>query len=73
MLGRIFATRRGIIGVGGFIGVFAPLLQRWGNPGNMDVCVACFERDIAGRNHQGWQVKSVDSEGTGYRVSITKD
>nr|MBU1329029.1 YedE-related selenium metabolism membrane protein [Candidatus Omnitrophota bacterium] len=26
----------------------APLLQKWGNPGNMGVCVACFERDIAG-------------------------
>jgi TusA-related sulfurtransferase len=22
---------------------------------------------------QGWQVKSVDSEGTGYRITITKD
>jgi YedE family putative selenium metabolism protein len=31
-----------------FVGVFAPLLQRWGNPGNMGICVACFERDIAG-------------------------
>lgn len=47
-LKNLFATRRGIIAVGGFIGVFAPLLQRWGNPGNMGVCVACFERDIAG-------------------------
>jgi hypothetical protein len=34
--------------VGLFIGVFASLLQRWGNPGNMGICVACFERDIAG-------------------------
>jgi len=34
--------------VGAFIGVFAPLLQKWGNPGNMGICVACFERDIAG-------------------------
>lgn len=48
VLGRIFATRWGIIAVGSFIGVFAPLLQKWGNPGNMGVCVACFERDIAG-------------------------
>jgi hypothetical protein len=24
------------------------LLQKWGNPGNMGICVACFERDIAG-------------------------
>jgi YedE family putative selenium metabolism protein len=44
----IFATRWGIIGVGAFIGIFAPLLQKWGNPGNMGICVACFERDIAG-------------------------
>lgn len=43
-----FATRWGIISVGGFIGVFAALLQKWGNPGNMGICVACFDRDIAG-------------------------
>ncbi|MBA3037581.1 MAG: YedE-related selenium metabolism membrane protein [Desulfobacterium sp.] len=43
-----FAARWGIISVGGFIGVSAALLQKWGNPGNMGVCVACFERDIAG-------------------------
>jgi len=47
-LKNIFATRWGIIGVGAFIGVFASLLQKWGNPGNMGICVACFERDIAG-------------------------
>ncbi len=43
-----FATRWGIISVGAFIGVFAPLLQKWGNPANMGICVACFDRDIAG-------------------------
>ncbi len=43
-----FATRWGIIGVGAFIGVVAALLQKMGNPGNMGICVACFERDIAG-------------------------
>jgi hypothetical protein len=32
---QFFATRWGIIGVGGFIGVFAQLLQKWGNPANM--------------------------------------
>ena len=32
--------------MGAFIGVFAALLQHWGNPGNMGV--ACFERGIAG-------------------------
>ena len=47
-LQNIFATRWGIITVGAFIGISAPLLQRWGNPGNMGICVACFERDIAG-------------------------
>jgi hypothetical protein len=45
---NFFATRWGIISVGAFIGVFAQLLQRWGNPANMGICVACFERDIAG-------------------------
>ncbi|MDO4595288.1 MAG: YedE family putative selenium transporter [Tissierellia bacterium] len=29
----------------GFIGV---LLQKFGNPGNMGICIACFLRDIAG-------------------------
>ena len=30
------------------IGILAPLLVLWGNPGNMGFCIACFERDIAG-------------------------
>ena len=47
-LKNFFATRWGIVGVGAFIGVFAQFLQKWGNPGNMGICVACFERDIAG-------------------------
>ena len=47
-LKTFFATRWGIIGVGAFIGIFASLLQKWGNPANMGICVACFERDIAG-------------------------
>ena len=45
---NFFAGRWGIIGVGGAIGILAALLQNWGNPGNMGICVACFERDIAG-------------------------
>jgi len=45
---QFFSTRWGIIGVGAFIGVFAQLLQKWGNPANMGICVACFERDMAG-------------------------
>ena len=47
-LKNFFSTRRGIISVGTFIGIFAALLQKLGNPGNMGICVACFERDIAG-------------------------
>ncbi|MBN2088551.1 YedE-related selenium metabolism membrane protein [candidate division KSB1 bacterium] len=30
------------------IGILAALLQKFGNPPNMGICVACFERDIAG-------------------------
>jgi len=45
---NIFATRWGIIAVGAVIGILAALLQKLGNPGNMGICVACFERDIAG-------------------------
>ena len=45
---NIFATKWGIIAVGALIGILAALLQKLGNPGNMGICVACFERDIAG-------------------------
>ncbi|MDP2853353.1 MAG: YedE family putative selenium transporter [Smithellaceae bacterium] len=45
---NIFATRTGIIVVGAVIGIGAALLQYFGNPPNMGICVACFERDIAG-------------------------
>ncbi len=45
---NIFATLGGIVAVGAIIGVLAPLLQYYGNPANMGICVACFERDIAG-------------------------
>ena len=43
-----FASRTGIIIVGAIIGIIAALLQKLGNPPNMGVCVACFQRDIAG-------------------------
>jgi len=43
-----FATRWGIVAIGALIGILAALLQKLGNPGNMGICVACFERDIAG-------------------------
>jgi YedE family putative selenium metabolism protein len=47
-LTRFFASRWGIILAGAIIGLLAPLLQYLGNPPNMGICVACFERDIAG-------------------------
>ena len=47
-LTRFFASRWGIIIVGIIIGVLGPVLQKFGNPANMGICVACFERDIAG-------------------------
>lgn len=47
-LTRFFASRWGIVLAGAAIGLLAPLLQYWGNPPNMGICVACFERDIAG-------------------------
>jgi hypothetical protein len=45
---NFLGSRWGIIAVGACIGVLAPLLQKLGNPPNMGICVACFERDIAG-------------------------
>lgn len=47
-LTHLFSSQWGIISTGGFIGIFAALLSVWGNPANMGICVACFERDIAG-------------------------
>jgi len=47
-LTKFFASRWGIILVGAVIGILGPVLQKLGNPANMGICVACFERDIAG-------------------------
>lgn len=47
-LKNLFATQWGIITVGILIGLLATLLQKLGNPANMGICVACFERDITG-------------------------
>ncbi|MDL2307226.1 YedE-related selenium metabolism membrane protein [Desulfovibrio sp. OttesenSCG-928-C06] len=45
---NLFATTGGVVVVGLAIGLLASLLQHLGNPANMGICVACFERDIAG-------------------------
>ena len=48
MKSNFFATTPGILLVGAAIGVLAIVLQMLGNPPNMGICVACFERDVAG-------------------------
>lgn len=45
---NFLASSKGIILAGGIIGILAAMLQYFGNPPNMGICVACFERDIAG-------------------------
>jgi YedE family putative selenium metabolism protein len=45
---NFFSTKSGIIIVGAIIGVVAVILQKLGNPPNMGLCIACFERDIVG-------------------------
>ncbi len=45
---NFFATTPGVICTGAVIGLLAVALQQLGNPGNMGICVACFERDVAG-------------------------
>lgn len=47
-LNRFFISRWGPIVTGAAVGILAPLLVKFGNPGNMGICVACFTRDIAG-------------------------
>jgi YedE family putative selenium metabolism protein len=45
---KFFGSWIGIVSVGAAIGVSGVLLQRWGNPPNAGLCIACFLRDIAG-------------------------
>jgi YedE family putative selenium metabolism protein len=45
---RFIALNWVIILAGIIIGVLAPLLQKLGNPPQTGLCIACFERDIAG-------------------------
>jgi len=72
-LTRFFASRRGIILAGAVIGVLAPLLQYAGNPKNMGICVACFERDIAGALglHRAGVVQYVRPEIVGFVLGAT--
>jgi YedE family putative selenium metabolism protein len=45
---RFLTSRWGPIITGLVIGILAPVLVKLGNPGNMGICVVCFNRDIAG-------------------------
>jgi hypothetical protein len=45
---NIFSSKRTIFIAGLIIGIGAAAMQKLGNPPNMGICVACFERDIAG-------------------------
>ncbi len=72
-LTRFFASRWGIILAGAVIGLLAPLLQRAGNPKNMGICVACFERDIAGALglHRAAVVQYIRPEIIGFVLGAT--
>jgi uncharacterized protein len=45
---KFLTSRWGPIFTGTAVGILAPILVLWGNPGNMGICVVCFTRDIAG-------------------------
>ena len=72
-LTRFFASRSRLILAGAVIGVLAPLLQRLGNPPNMGICVACFERDIAGALglHRAAVVQYIRPEIIGFVLGAT--
>jgi YedE family putative selenium metabolism protein len=72
-LTRFFASRWGIVLAGATIGVLAPLLQLAGNPSNMGICVACFERDIAGALglHRAAVVQYIRPEIIGFVLGAT--
>lgn len=47
-ISNFLISRWGPILTGIVVGILAPILVKSGNPGNMGICVACFNRDIAG-------------------------
>lgn len=48
VISRFLTSRWGPILTGIVVGILAPVLVKLGNPGNMGICVVCFNRDIAG-------------------------
>lgn len=69
-LNRLLMSRTGPILTGVAVGILAPLLTFWGNPGNMGICVACFTRDIAGALglHRAATVQYVRPELAGFML-----
>lgn len=47
-MARLLMSKNGPAVAGLILGVIAAFLVKFGNPGNMGFCVACFTRDIAG-------------------------
>ena len=45
---NFLSSKYGIVVSGALIGLIAVLLQYFGNPSNMGICMACFVRDISG-------------------------
>lgn len=45
---RFFGSRWGVVLAGCLIGFLSTVLQKLGNPPGAGLCIACFERDIAG-------------------------
>ena len=45
---NFFSSAKGLVTAGVVIGLTAVILQKLGNPGNMGICVVCFERDLVG-------------------------
>ena len=74
-LTRFFASRWGIVLAGAIIGILAPVLQKLGNPPNMGICVACFERDVAGADpHAHTEVLGIrDAQVAGTCYVLGKD
>jgi uncharacterized protein len=70
---KFFASRWGIILVGAVIGILGPVLQKLGNPPNMGICVACFERDITGALglHRASVVQYIRPEIIGFVLGAT--
>lgn len=48
VISRFLTSRWGPILTGLAVGILAPVLVNLGNPGNMGICMVCFNRDIAG-------------------------